>query len=64
MPRGYKRECIPGWNERSEELYRDFQESGDNEIIDELLPAARREKWMKAIKNIDFTTLSRKMKLK
>ncbi|KAG5897366.1 hypothetical protein JTB14_022074, partial [Gonioctena quinquepunctata] len=37
IPRGYREEYIPGWNEQREELYNQFLESGDQEIADELL---------------------------
>ncbi|XP_072395286.1 uncharacterized protein [Diabrotica undecimpunctata] len=37
IPRGYRKEYIPGWSENSEELYQSFLETGDQEIADELL---------------------------
>lgn len=63
IPRGYRKEYIPGWNERSEELYREFLESGDREIANELLhslDAARQQKWSETVENLDFTKSSRK----
>lgn len=37
IPRGYRKEYIPGWNETCDDLYAEFLESGDREIADDLL---------------------------
>lgn len=63
IPRGYRKEYIPGWSNDIEKLFNDFENSGDPEIADELLnalTAARKEKWEEKTKNIDFTHSSRK----
>lgn len=60
IPRGFRKEYIPGWNDNIEQLYREFEESGDPKILEELLDAlnaARREKWAKTTANIDFTPI-------
>nr|CAI5850104.1 unnamed protein product [Callosobruchus analis] len=33
IPRGYRKEYVPGWNEHSEQLYNEFVESGDREMV-------------------------------
>jgi hypothetical protein len=63
IPRGFRKQYIPGWSRRSEDLYKDFNQSGDREIADELvasLDAARRQKWMETMETLDFKTSSRK----
>ncbi|KAG5873285.1 hypothetical protein JTB14_002952 [Gonioctena quinquepunctata] len=37
IPRGFRREYVPGWNAETEQIYQEFQNSGDSEIADELL---------------------------
>lgn len=37
IPRGYRKEYIPGWSNDLEQLYKEFEESGDSEISEELL---------------------------
>lgn len=62
VPRGYRKEYVPGWNDRCENLYQEFTETNDREIADELLhslDAARREKWMNTVENLDFSKSSR-----
>lgn len=62
IPRGYRKAYIPGWNETSEDLYQQYLDSGEPEIADELLyslDAARREKWVNTVENLDFTKSSR-----
>ncbi|XP_028141425.2 uncharacterized protein LOC114335393 [Diabrotica virgifera virgifera] len=62
MPRGYRKEYVPGWTETCEDLYAKFLESGDREIADELLhniDKARRQKWIKTVENLDFKKSSR-----
>jgi hypothetical protein len=63
IPRGYRREYVPGWNERSEALYKEFKQSGEREIADDLvtsLDTARRQKWVETMESLDFKTSSRK----
>ncbi|XP_050515900.1 uncharacterized protein LOC126890764 [Diabrotica virgifera virgifera] len=62
IPRGYRKEYVPGWTETCEDLYTKFLESGDREIADELLhniDTARRQKWIKTVENLDFKKSSR-----
>lgn len=37
IPRGFRKEYIPGWTEESQQLYDEFVESGDPEIADDML---------------------------
>ena len=63
IPRGYRRQYIPGWNEDCENQYQAFLNSNDQEIADELLnnlDVARREKWVETVQALDFKTSSRK----
>ncbi|KAG5886721.1 hypothetical protein JTB14_030787 [Gonioctena quinquepunctata] len=63
IPRGYRKEYVPGWNDECEREYRNFQESGDRDIADNLLHnlnAVRREKWTDTVSNLDFKRSSRK----
>lgn len=63
IPRGYRRDYVPGWDEKCEKLYQEYNESQDREIADELLhslDAARRQKWMETVEKLDFSKSSRK----
>ncbi|XP_060534517.1 uncharacterized protein LOC132706936 [Cylas formicarius] len=63
VPRGYRKEYVPGWNENSDRLYQQFLDSGDGEIADELLHSldkARRDKWTSTVESLDFKKSSRK----
>lgn len=63
VPRGFRKEYIPGWNSETEELYQEFQNSGDPEVADELLnrlDMERRKKWEETTSNTDFKRSSRK----
>lgn len=63
IPRGYRKEYIPGWTQQSEELYKKFCDTNENEIADELLhsiDAARRAEWTETVESLDFRTSSRK----
>lgn len=62
IPRGFRREYIPGWSEESENLYQQFIESNDHEIADQLLhslDATRRKKWEDKVSSLDYTKSSR-----
>lgn len=37
IPKGYRREYIPGWNEQSPSLYQEYLETSENNLADELL---------------------------
>ncbi|XP_072389305.1 uncharacterized protein [Diabrotica undecimpunctata] len=63
IPRGYRKEYVPGWDEKCKKLYQEYNESQDREIADELLhslDAARRQKWMETMEKLDFSKSSRK----
>ena len=52
IPIGFRKEYITCWNEVTDQLYKQFLESGDTEIGDKLLhslDAARQAKWMKPL---------------
>ena len=59
IPRGYRKEYIP----ISDQLYKQFLESGDTEIGDKLLhslDAARQAKWMETVEQLDSARSCRK----
>lgn len=63
IPRGYRKEYIPGWTEESDRLYREFTESGDTELADELIESlnnGRSQKWRETVEGMDFKHSSRK----
>lgn len=63
IPRGYREEYIPGWSQSSEILYQNFLETGNQETADQLLQslnAARQQKWVETVENLNFQTSSRK----
>lgn len=63
IPRGFRREYIPGWNAETEQLYQEFQNNGDSEIADELLnrlDTERLNKWKETTGSMDFKRSSRK----
>lgn len=37
IPRGYRREYVPCWNTETERLYKEFCESGESEVADDLI---------------------------
>lgn len=63
IPRGFRKEYIPGWNDDMEHLHQQFQNSGDSEIADELLNRLnieRRKKWEETTSALDFRRSSRR----
>ncbi|KAE9532084.1 hypothetical protein AGLY_010286 [Aphis glycines] len=61
MPRGYRKDYIPGWNELSENLYREYM-NGNIDVADDLLTSLdeyRKEKWNKTMTALDFRHSSR-----
>jgi len=61
MPRGYRNEYIPGWNEISENLYQQYIDE-NVKIADDLLISLdefRKEKWNKTMTSLDFKRSSR-----
>jgi hypothetical protein len=62
IPRGFRRQYVPGWNEKSEELYAEYLRSGEQEIADDLLNSldvSRHQKWIQTVESMDFKTSSR-----
>lgn len=62
IPRGYRKEYIPCWNEDSDRLYTEFQENEDPDTAKELLKSldiARKERWINTVENIDLKRSSR-----
>ena len=57
MPKGYRRDYIPGWNKECQELYEKFLNADDQEernlvetaFIDHLNNGARRQRWMEMV---------------
>jgi hypothetical protein len=63
IPRGFRKQFIPGWDETCNELYAEFQRSKDNNIADELinnLNSIRKQRWHEKTENLDFTHSSHK----
>lgn len=63
IPRGFRKQYVPCWNSETERLYKEFCESGENEVADELIHSldnARKEKWLKTVESMNFTHSSRK----
>lgn len=63
VPRGYRKEYIPCWNENTDRLYAEFQDNEDPETAKELLKSldeARKQRWINTVENIDLSRSSRK----
>lgn len=63
IPRGFRKEYIPCWNDTSERLYKDFLENGRTEVADNLLHSlndSRRQKWIETVENLDLKHSSRR----
>jgi len=63
IPRGFRKDYIPGWSQECEDLYKDFSSTGNQETADLLLQnldKARRDKWVKTVEGLNFTHSSRK----
>lgn len=63
IPRGFRKSYVPGWNAESDRLYKEFLESGQSEIAEDLLYSLdlnRKEKWTKTVESMDFRKSSRK----
>lgn len=63
IPRGFRKEYIPCWNEDSDRLYEEFRTSQNPEVADELIKSlddARKSEWSKTVANLDFKHSSRK----
>lgn len=63
IPRGYRRDYIPCWNEETEKLAKAYEENGDPALGNQILQSLntqRREHWHSTTKDLDFTHSSRK----
>ncbi|XP_039295405.1 uncharacterized protein LOC120353926 [Nilaparvata lugens] len=63
VPRGYRKEYIPGWSSECKQLYETYLETENPNVATELLhtlDSERREKWMKTTESLDFKKSSRK----
>ena len=63
VPRGYRKEYIPCWNEDSDRLYEEFKETEDPDTAKELLRSldeARRRRWIETVEGMDMKRSSRK----
>lgn len=63
IPRGYRKEYIPGWNEQSDVLYNEYMDTGNHEVAEELLrslDASRKQKWTETVEKLNFQHSSRK----
>ena len=63
IPRGYRKQFIPCWNEESDRLYEELKDSEDPETAKQLLQSlddARRSRWCETVESLDFTHSSRR----
>lgn len=63
IPRGYRKEYIPGWSRECEDLFNEFKDTESSDTANELLQSlnkARREKWVKTTESLNFTHSSRR----
>ena len=62
MPCGYRKEYIPCWNEDSDRLYEELEDTENPETAKELLRSlddARRSKWTQTVASLNFTMSSK-----
>lgn len=63
IPRGYRKAYIPGWSQECTELYKQYVESHETEVADELfqcLDSAKKEKWHALRDQMSFQHASKK----
>uniref|UniRef100_A0A1B0D7V9 Uncharacterized protein n=1 Tax=Phlebotomus papatasi TaxID=29031 RepID=A0A1B0D7V9_PHLPP len=63
IPRGFRKQYIPGWNENCDELYEEYNATNNNKVAARLLTELddqRKRKWRETVENTDFTHSSRK----
>lgn len=63
IPRGSRKNYIPGWSRRCEQLLSEFTETSDAEIADSLfesLDSARKAAWIESTEGLNFKRNSRK----
>lgn len=62
IPRGYRKEYIPCWNQETEKMYLEYQKTANPKLGQQILQAianSRKEKWENTTKDLNFTTSSR-----
>lgn len=63
IPRGYRKDYIPGWNQECKTLYTSFKQPGKNDDAKKILDALnkqRQDRWVKMVEETDFKHSSRK----
>lgn len=63
IPRGYRKEYTPGWNDQCEDLLAEYKESRNKDVAKALLDALndqRKKSWMEKTEGLNFTHSSRK----
>lgn len=63
IPRGVRKDFIPGWSKESDDLYQEYKATNCPLTAEELLNSlnnARKEKWIKTVENMDFKRSNRK----
>lgn len=63
IPRGTRKEFIPGWNDNTQRLYDEYLINGKTEVANELLHSldeARKQRWHDTVENANFKRSSRK----
>lgn len=63
IPRGYRKDYIPGWSSENEKLYQRYQTQPSQELADAILQSlneARKVKWNNLMENMNFTHSSRR----
>ncbi|KAL4100770.1 hypothetical protein QTP88_020801 [Uroleucon formosanum] len=63
IPRGYRKNYVPGWNDECETLYSSFNRTGNYDYAKKTLEALnnqRRERWIQLVEKTDFKHSSHK----
>lgn len=63
IPRGYRKNYVPGWNDECETLYTSFKRTGNYDYAKKTLEALnnqRRERWIQLVEKTDFKHSSHK----
>lgn len=63
VPRGVRKDYIPGWSKESDDLYTIYKATNCPLTAEKLLNSltiARKQKWIKSVENMDFKRSSRK----
>lgn len=63
IPRGHRQNYIPCWNREYDSLLKEYKHTGDGTIANQLIKSLdneRRNRWITAMDNMDFTHSSRK----